>query len=85
MLGVLLSGKHACMSSCRAPCFHACPGSSWRCSAVLYITIITPVCLLTPAAGSLVTPDGLHVRKAPLDYLIGLGLAPFYLPPSARK
>ena len=29
--------------------------------------------------------DGLSVRAAPLAYLVGLGLSPWYLPPSASK
>ncbi|EIE18857.1 hypothetical protein COCSUDRAFT_59785 [Coccomyxa subellipsoidea C-169] len=36
-------------------------------------------------AGSLTSTDGLKVLKGPLDYLIGLGLNPWYLPPSAQK
>ncbi|BDA48966.1 probable major extracellular endoglucanase at N-terminal half [Coccomyxa sp. Obi] len=35
--------------------------------------------------GSITSTDGLKVLKAPLDYLIGLGLNPWYLPPSAQK
>ncbi len=29
--------------------------------------------------------DGASVRAAPLAYLVGLGLSPWYLPPSAQK
>ena len=36
-------------------------------------------------AGSVTSTDGVRVLKAPLDYLIGLGLNPWYLPPSAQK
>lgn len=36
-------------------------------------------------AGSVTSTDGVRVLKAPLDYLTGLGLNPWYLPPSAQK
>ena len=36
-------------------------------------------------AGSIASLDGTQVEKAPLDYLINIGLSPWYLPPSAHK
>lgn len=43
------------------------------------------MCKTAMRAGAIQSADGTGVIGGVLDYLVGLGLSPWYLPPSAQR